>query len=322
MSRDVLARASRRPARAGTARLSRRELLGTAGALLPAAVFAQSSGNAGEPPAARSTPRDVSLAGPALLDAFMKMHAATDGRIVTGWLDGVTYAVIDGETFPLYRLYAATWYRFRRATADRYEGQSLEVAFFHDLQTNEPLTKLTMPRTGNVVDVPLYRAGPSQVAVQVRQEQRREFAMANETRQGTSFFRPGVATTRQWLSQPQRDGSYFSCREDLDTRVTPGDPSAPGFFYREWTTRRAPWDVVMNPASATAPTEVFYSALAAYRPWMKMGNAPGHTTQNGQGGKVQRGEDLPDTLRALCRQHHPDLLDAPNEALDARHKTG
>ena len=244
----------------------------------------------------------------------MKLRASTDGSITTGWMNAMTYAFIEGETFPLYRLLAATWARFEKA-GDRYRGSSLEIAFFLDPTSGQLLKSLTMPRTGQTVDVPLYRAGPSPSSVAVRADDRREFGMANETRSGTSFFRPGIAVSAQRLSQAERDGDMFQVREDLDTRVTPGDPAAPKFFYREWSIYRGDWNAVMNPRTASAQSQVIYSAATAYRPWMKMGATPGHTLQNGQGGKVQRAADLPAQLLALVREHHPDLLEAPEKAL-------
>ncbi len=289
--------------------VSRRLVLGGAAALVPAAALARQDSDA------RSNPVAVPLAGPALLDAFMKLRASTDDAIVIGWMQAITHAIIEGETFPLYRLHAATWYRHRRVSPERFEGTSVEVAFFHDVRGGEPLRTLKMPRTGAVVDVPLYRAGPSPGAVMLHQQERREFTMAGETRQGEKFFRPGQAVSLQTVSEPHRDGDHFLVREDLDTRVTPGNSSTPSFFYREWTINKGPWDVVMDPRTHTAPTEVLYSALAAFRPWMKMGATPGHTTQNGRGGKVQRVEDLPDVILDLCRRHHPDLVNEPDKVL-------
>jgi hypothetical protein len=245
----------------------------------------------------------------------MKLRARTDERIAIGWMDAVTYAFIEGETFPLYRLFAATWYRFKRVSPERFEGSTLEVAMYHDIDTGEPLTTLKMPRTGQVVDVPLFRAGPSKAEVVLHLEDEQPFGLQRETRQGEGFFRPGVARRRAHVSQPERDGATFSVREDLEARIIPGDPSVPGFFYREWTIRRGPWDVVMNPRATTAPTEVIYSGMAAYRPWMKMAGVPGHTVQNGLGGKVERVEELPARILDLCRKHHPDLVNEPDKAL-------
>jgi len=108
-----------------------------------------------------------------------------------------------------------------------FRGSSLEVATFHDIDTGEPLATLRMPRTGQVVDVPRYRSGPSKSEVVLHLEDEQPFGMARETKQGGSFFRPGVARRRVHVSEPERDGATFRVREDLDTRVIPGDPSAP-----------------------------------------------------------------------------------------------
>ena len=48
-----------------------------------------------------------------------------------------------------------------------------------------------------------------------------------------------------------------------------------------------------------------------------MGDGPGHTVQNGRGGKVERVEDLPPELLRLTRQVHPDLVRDPAGVLAA-----
>lgn len=256
----------------------------------------------------------MSLAGPALLDAFMKMLARTDGRIAVGWMDGTTHAFIDGATFPLYRLFAATWYQYRRVSPDRFDGATIEVAFYHDIETGAPLESLRMPVTGTVVEVPRYRTGPTATKAVLHLDEERPFGMAPRGRAGGNFFRSGIARSRADITRPERDGAMFLVHESHDTRVIPDDPGAPGFFYREWTIRKAPWDVVMDPQTTGATTEVIYASLAAYRPWMKMEGVPGHTIQSGLGAKIQRVQDLPGRILDLCRKYHPDLVDEPEKA--------
>ncbi len=299
------------PSGAGT---SRRGFLGAAaiaalGGALPLAAQARQREPADAP---SPNPVPVVLDDAALLTTFMKLRNSTDGRLTIGWMDAVTHAIIEGETFPLYRLLAATWNRYERQDDDRYVGTSLEVAFFLDPRTGELLQSLTMPRATAPVAVPLYRAGPSKAFVVVRAEDRREFSMGREDQ---GFFRPGVAISSQSLSQPQRAGDVFSVREDLGTRVIPGDPAMPGFFYREFGIWRGSWKALMDPRNACVTTEVVYSAAAAFRPWMNMGKAPGHTMQNGIGGKVQRAADLPPRVIELVRAHQGDLLAQPEKAL-------
>jgi hypothetical protein len=271
------------------------------------------------PAASLSTaaPRPVTMTDAQRVEAFMKMRSATDGRLTIGWLDGMNYAFIDGETFPMYRLLAATWYLFEQKSDTQYDGLNLEIAFFLDPQTGERLTKLTMPQSGKVVDVPLYRAGPSPISVVPHRESRQPFGMPSEGADGKSFFNSGTAVSRQWLSQPQIAGELFLIREDSDTVVTPADPSAPRFFYREWTLSQAKWADVVDPKLKCVRAELGYSGATAWRPWMQMGKSPGCTLQNGRGGKALSPADLPPETLALAKELHPDLLDDPVKILKA-----
>jgi hypothetical protein len=255
--------------------------------------------------------RAVPLDDAALMRTFMKLRGATDERLTIGWMDAVNYAFVEGETWPMYRLLAATFQTFRRSSDTLYQSRSLEVAHFIDIRTGALLQKLTMPVTGTVVDVPPYRAGPSEGKVALRLDETRDFRMASESAQGASFFRTGKAIAQQLVSEPQLEAGTFRVREDLNTRVVPSEPGQRGFFYREWTIWSGDWKALQDPAVHSVSTEVIYSAATAWRPWMKMGNAPGNTLQNGRGGKVERVEDLPPEVLRLTRQVHPDLVADP-----------
>jgi hypothetical protein len=297
----------------GTGASRRRFLGGAAVAALGGALPLAAQARPREPADAPSPkPVAVVLDDATLLTTFMKLRNSTDGRLTIGWMDAVTHAFIEGETFPLYRLLAATWNRYEKQADDRYAGISLEVAFFLDPRTGELLQTLNMPRATAPVAVPLYRSGPGKAVVAVRAEARREFPMGREDQ---TFFRPGLALSSQYLSQAQRAGDLFSVREDVGTRVIPGDPALPGFFYREFGIWRGSWKALMDPHNACVTTEVIYSAAAAFRPWMNMGKTPGHTLQNGVGGKVQRAADLPERLLELVRTHQGDLLTQPEKVL-------
>ena len=48
---------------------------------------------------------------------------------------------------------------------------------------------------------------------------------------------------------------------------------------------------------------------------MQMGDTPGHTVQNGRGGKAENPEGLPVELLRLVKLHHPDLIEDPEGVL-------
>jgi hypothetical protein len=258
-----------------------------------------------------SLPSDLDWSGARLLDAFVKARSSLRDEFTIGWMDASTYAVIGGETMPLYRLLAATWQRHRRKGPKEFEGQSLEVAFYLDFKTGARLETLDMPRTGTRVNVPNYRSGPSAGRIVLTEQARDEFRMARETAAGSSFFSTGTSIREQYLSQPQRDGEDFIVRQTLGARVMPAGADKPAFFYHEWTLNRAPWRDIVDARVPSCPVEVQYSSIAAFRPWMQMQSVDGHTLQNGRGGKVWRAAQLPRRLLALCEEFHPDLIADP-----------
>ncbi|MDE0455112.1 MAG: DUF1838 family protein [Gammaproteobacteria bacterium] len=258
---------------------------------------------------------DLDLTDDEMLHYFVKLRSSLDDRVTMGWVDAVNYAFIDGVTYPMYRLLSTTIRQMRKVNDSLYKSVSLEVAMYMDIETGELLDKLTMPVTGNVVDVPLYRAGPSHMDMTVRAEDTNEFTMQQETVDGESFFATGQVESERFISLPQRRGDDFYIRQDISARVFPDGEPNPSFFYREWTINQGSWAALSDPSTISVPVDVAYIANTAFRPWMQMGDAPGHTVQNGRGGKAETPEGLPVELLPLVKLHHPDLIEDPRGVL-------
>ncbi len=258
---------------------------------------------------------DLDLSDDEMLHYFVKLRSSLDDRVTMGWVDAVNYAFVDGVTYPLYRLLSTTIRQMRKVNDSLYKSVSLEVAMYMDINTGELLDKLTMPITGNVVDVPLYRAGPSHMDMTVRAEDTNEFTMDRETVDGESFFASGQVESQRFISLPQRRGDDFYIRQDISARVFPVGESSPSFFYREWTINQGSWAALSDPSAVSVPVDVAYIANTAFRPWMQMGDTPGHTVQNGRGGKAETPDELPVELLRLVKLHHPDLIEDPRGVL-------
>ncbi len=258
---------------------------------------------------------DLDLSDDEMLHYFIKLRSSLDDRVTMGWVDAVNYAFVDGVTYPLYRLLSTTIRQMRKVNDSLYKSVSLEVAMYMDIETGELLDKLTMPITGNVVDVPLYRAGPSHMDMTIRADETTEFTMEDETVEGESFFVSGQAESKRFISLPQRRGDDFYIRQDISARVFPPGQTAPSFFYREWTINQGSWKALADPSVISAKVDVAYIANTAFRPWMQMGDTPGHTVQNGRGGKAESPDGLPVELLRLVELHHPDLIEDPRGVL-------
>ena len=258
---------------------------------------------------------DLDLSDDDMLRYFLKLRSSLDDRVTMGWVDAVNYAFVGGVTYPMYRLLSTTFRQTRKVNESLYKSVSLEVAMYMDITTGKLLDKLTNPVTGSVVDVPLYRAGPSHMDMTVRAEESSEFTMDRETVDGESFFASGQVESQRFISLPQRRGDDFYIRQDVSARVFPAGESKPSFFYREWTINQGSWKALADPAAASAPVDVAYIANTAFRPWMQMGDTPGHTVQNGRGGKTETPDGLPVELLRLVKLHHPDLIEDPRGVL-------
>ena len=168
---------------------------------------------------------DLDLSDDEMLHYFIKLRCSLDDRVTMGWVDAVNYAFIDGVTYPMYRLLSTTIRQVRKVDDSLYKSVSLEVAMYMDIETGELLDKLTVPVTGNVVDVPLYRAGPSHMDMTVRAEETNEFTMGQETVDGDSFFATGQVESQRFMSLPQRRGDDFYIRQDISAAsFLPAEP--------------------------------------------------------------------------------------------------
>ena len=290
-------------------KINRRALLaGALGAPLAASLPAQAQED-------YSGLTDLQLSEEDMLSMFLKLRCSLDERVTMGWVDAVNYAFVEGVTYPFYRLLSTTIRQVQRVDDLLYKSVSLEVAMYVDIETGELGDTLSNPVTGETIEAPLYRAGPSHTEISIRGEETSEFTMDRETVDGSSFFLSGQAVSERYISLPQRRGDDFYIRQDVSTRVYSGDASKPSFFYREWTTNRGSWKQLSDDSMVAVPSDVAYLATTAFRPWMKMGDTPGHTVQNGRGGRALSPDGLPTELLRLVRIHHPDLLDNPEGVL-------
>ena len=179
----------------GSAAASATAAAATAGPSATSVVALAAAGSAATTASANAATRPLALDDAALMRSFMKLRGATDGRLTIGWMDAANHAFVDGATWPMYRLLAATFQTFRQASDTLWESRTLEIAHFLDMQSGALLEKLTMPLTGTVVDVPAYRAGPTDGKVALRLDETREFRMPGESPAGASFFQTGQAIT-------------------------------------------------------------------------------------------------------------------------------
>lgn len=295
--------------------LDRRSLLtGSAAVTLSAIAGAREMAEA-EPTSASPTKRDVDMSDAELLAALVRLRGSTDGTMTCGWLESQRYAVVDNEAHPLCRVLAASLQSYQKLSDTLYEATVLEIAHYVDLASGELLREVRIPGSDGVASVPTYRFGPSKVRFAVRLDENEPFYADKEGADAGKFAPAGNVHMMRSITRPQHDGVNLFVRHEEVGRVHPARANVKPVAYREWTIWRGPSAIAQDPRATYSPCEHSYTAMTSWRPWMRMGDTPGHTLDTGRGAKTQRLEELPRDFLELTHRVHPDVLDDPEKAL-------
>lgn len=206
------------------------------------------------------------IAGPATteqqLKAYVLMRGALDDRVVTGWAEARYFGVVDAETTPLFSVVSATLTRYRPAPGGGFEAIGVEYAFFIDSETGKMLEKFRNPYTGEIIDIPVGGLPPSKLIIQPNLK----FKLGRDV--------PGLEFDHH-IEPPIVRGNDIWFNEV--THVTqPAPPGGKAFRYNEVLTMHAPLDAVMKPGALAVQSEISFTIACSWRPWLKLGDKPGH----------------------------------------------
>ena len=239
------------------------------------------------------------------LSACMKMRGSVDDRLCMGWVQGTRYAVVEHKAIPMMGLLAATFTQGRKADEESDEVRSLEVAYFTDLETRKLIDTWKNPVTGETVEVPKTRMGPSRFTITA---DGLDLKLAAGEARGFELnhrFNPAVIR-----------GNDVWVTEVIDVGGEPRPGQKP-FVYNEMSTYHTQLSDLADPQQATVSTNVEFHGLVTFRPWMGFGDTQGHTTAHGSGTRAARVEDLPPYYLELTEKYHADVLNDPLAVLAA-----
>jgi len=251
-----------------------------------------------------------------LLQAYRKMRFSLRPELNMGWLRAKRFAVSQGRIEPVCGVIAATFSRVNRVTDDLFEVIVLEITHYTDFDSGALLQKLTMPFTNQVIEVPAYRFGPAKSRFAVSLNETESFTPAANTNEAEFAAAGQVAMTKSLELSRIHAGDAFLRHEEYG-RVYPANTDLPSMFYKESTTWSAPLDALTDDTQRRVDATVSYAAMTSWRPWMRMGDTPGHTSSNGFGRRARSLNDLPDDFLAFTRKTAPDVLLDPLAALNS-----
>lgn len=254
--------------------------------------------------------------GPDVLRAYQKMRYVEGDGMSIGWLRAQRLAISDGEIKPVCGMLAASYSKVRQASDEGIEVVTMEVTHYTDHQTGELLDTLVMPFTGKEIEVPAFRSGPALSRSAIFLDESERYAPREGSTEGEYAPAGEVLMTKSLGLEKIEDDDLFLRHEEYG-RVYPDEAKEPSLFYRESTLWCAPLADVLDPKQSQVRSTVFYSAMTSWRPWMHMGDLPGHTASNGFGRRARSMADLPRDYLAYTERVHPGLLDDAESMLDA-----
>lgn len=273
-------------------------------AVAGAGLASTATANAAIAPAA---PKIDLTSQPGRLRAFMLMRGALDDRLVIGCVQGRYYGVVDDVLTPLFGLNAATFARYRHSEDGGYEGVSFEQAYFTDLESGKVMDSWVNPYTGEKVTVPVTASKPQRLKI----EKTMELAIPSGV--------PGMSVNRELLPiQIIGNDVWFTEQTFVSMQGKPGEK---GFHYNELTTLHARHSDLAMVNARRVPCETHFSATVSWRPWMNMGDRPGHMLGNGAGQYGATFETLSPIWIEATRQARPEIIENAQAMMDPIWKT-
>ena len=238
-----------------------------------------------------------------LLECQVKLRGSLDERMSIWWIRATQYAVVDTVLTPLYHLLNASFQQFKRIDEDTFAIAMLELAYFTDLESNQPLSEFTNPFTRETGAVPPAMFGPNFVT------------LTTDGLQPPENFPFGTLTFDGQLGPGYTDNEDVWVREDTLVKMTSANPAFGNYIYNELVTYKGNWDEVNDRETPCASANITYSTTSNWRPWMMPGDTPGHIMSEGFGKKVSCVDELPADYLAMARKLNPEVIADPEKIL-------
>jgi hypothetical protein len=286
---------------------SRRSMLGMAMAAGGvAAMPALAAGKKGRRPLDLRDPADH-------LRMYIKMSASEEEGAETLLVyEGTTFAVTEGTNLvPLYGMVGFSPVRTFRQPDGAWQILANEAAVFTDLATGAALDTWRNPYLDNrEVEVWHLRTGP----VNLRIDPKKPISVG-----GWRLLRPSsYGTDGFFMPVSEHDGNYIVAldaqanrKNPLDPAMWPAESSGPNMRYSEHNTWRVNKAEIENPNIPSPQIFAAWHTNKEWRPWMLMGQRPGHIYNHLVAYKVKSIADAPRVVIDYYAKRAPEYLTAP-----------
>lgn len=230
------------------------------------------------------------------LRTFMMMRGALDEGLITSWVSARYYGVVEDRMDPLFAVVSAVYSRYRQI-ADGFEAVNFELAWFTDPVTGKALETFRNPYTNKDCKVPSGGYAPSKI----RFGRDLSLHIMREV--------PGLQMEHDVLPFDVRGNDVWVTERSRTAMTFPGAPKA--FRYSESNTFHAKKSDLEKRGATRVTSEVSFTNVCSWRPWLEMGDRLGHLTAVGIGRQNASPDSLPPAWVEATAARRPEVLKDP-----------
>ena len=231
------------------------------------------------------------------LRTFMLMRGALDQKLVTSWVSARYYGVVDDRMEPLFAVVSAVFARYRANADGSVTAVNAELAWFTDPVTGRAMESFRNPLNGKLCKVPGGGFMPSKIIFGADLS----FKLARPV--------PGMELVHEVLPAEVRGNDVWLTERSRSAFTPPG--AARPFRYSESNTFHAKRSALAAPGVTRVVSEVSFTNVCSWRPWLEMGDAPGHLTAIGIGQHGAAMADVPPAWIEATKARRPDVWQDP-----------
>lgn len=239
--------------------------------------------------------------------AYVRLRGRLDGHKTFMPYRGTIFAKPEGEVaVPVFDVEGFSWTKATALQDGGYRLDSVEAGYFLDRATGKPLDRWTNPLNGVVTTAKHYRSFSHISVATGGIEPIRDTPPPAGTRFTATMGEPTVMNGKVWMHEdligqvPNRPKASFA-----DPLEYIG-PTITGTSLATWSADLAD---LADPRLAFVPAVLSYQTIGNWRPFMRMGTAPGVISWRMYGVKQPSIDGVPPPLRERVLAEYPDFLE-------------
>ncbi len=244
--------------------------------------------------------KNLDLAQPAdNLEAFIKMRCSLkDGDETTYYWSGTVYSFVPGErTVPLFGLEGCNIGKTIKIEGG-YQFATRETAVYRDLKTNQILSKWYNPFIKDSVEVLTCWNDPVNQQFMLKGKSGGDW--------GVPYSKMGNGRVAMYSDVFLLYPSPLKKAEFPENTRSDNYQAAELFqFFLD--------EKELNSDQNSVYSEVGWTRISDFLPWMRMADRPGYLVYQCRGYKIINGQQLPDDFKTYIETNHPEFLHAPEK---------